>query len=80
MQEVMSVSSGDAVPTVVQSATETIVQTVYSDLLQLISDKLEVTNTLLLRLAERIDFLTAVIVVIVFVAICYIILKSFSRF
>lgn len=80
MQEVVSVSSGDAVPAFVQSAAETIVQAVDSDLLQLISDKLEVTNTLLLRLAERIDFLTAVIVVIVFVAICYIILKSFSRF
>lgn len=80
MQEVVSVSSGDAVPAVVQSTAETIVQAVDSDLLQLISDKLEVTNTLLLRLADRIDFLIALIVVIVFVAICYIILKSFSRF
>ena len=73
MQEV--VSGGDAV-----SAAETIVQTIDSDLLQLIADKLEVTNTLLLRLAERIDFFIAVVVLIVFIAVCYIILKSFTRF
>lgn len=78
MQEV--VSGGDAVSAEVAETVETIIQTVDSDLLQLIADKLEVTNTLLLRLVERIDFFIAVVVVIVFIAVCYIILKSFSRF
>lgn len=78
MQEV--VSGGDAVAAEVAETVGTIIQTVDSDLLQLIADKLEVTNTLLLRLAERIDFFIAVVVLIVFIAVCYIILKSFTRF
>lgn len=72
MQEIASVSGGDAI--------EYIVQTVDSDLLQHMTEQLEVTNTLLLRTAERIDFFGAVFIAVVVVAVCYIILKSFSRF
>lgn len=73
MQEIISVSSGDPI-------TQYVTQTLDSDLLQHITEQIEVTNTLLLRTAERIDFFLAVVVAIVVVAICYIILKTFTRF
>lgn len=69
MQEINSVSGGDALEYIFDS-----------DLLQHMTNQLEVTNTLLLRIAERVDFFGAVFIAVVIVAVCYIILKSFSRF
>lgn len=69
MQEINTISGGDAIEYILDS-----------DLLQHMTEQLEVTNTLLLRTAERIDFFGAVVIAVVVVAVCYIILKSFSRF
>lgn len=69
MQEINTVSGCDAIEYILDS-----------DLLQHMTNQLEVTNTLLLRIAERVDFFGAVFIAVVIVAVCYIILKSFSRF
>ena len=55
-------------------------QSIDNDTLNAIADKLEVCNTLLLGINDRLDFIIALGVAIVFVAVCYSILKSFSRF
>ena len=59
---------------------QVIQQSIDNDTLSAIADKLEVTNTLLLGINDRLDFIIALGVAIVFVAVCYSILKGFSRF
>lgn len=91
----MSVSGGDLLPglTGVGSLPETVISTVTAsdpvqviqqsidnDTLNVLADKLEVCNTLLLGINDRLDFIIALGVAIAFVAVCYSILKSFSRF
>lgn len=82
----MTVSGGDFIPVTsgVESLPETTVQLVQqsidNDTLKAIADKIEVCNTLLLGINDRLDFIIALGVAIVFVAVCYSILKSFSRF
>lgn len=66
--------------TSVQDTVQVVQQTIDNDMLNTIADKLEVTNTLLLGINDRLDFIIALGVAIVFVAVCYSILKSFSRF
>lgn len=50
------------------------------EVLNEISQKLDGAITLSLRLTDQIDLVIALIVTIVFCAVCYVILKSFSRF
>ena len=82
----MTVSGGDFIPvtfgveSLPESAVQVISQTIDNDTLNAIADKLEVTNTLLLGINDRLDFIIALGVAIVFTAVCYSILKSFSRF
>ena len=82
----MTVSGGDfisvtsGVESLPDSAVQVISQTIDNDTLNAIADKIEVCNTLLLGINDRLDFIIALGVVIVFVAVCYSILKSFSRF
>lgn len=91
----MSVSGGDLIApvvsgmmdaisslpeTAVQDTVQVVQQSIDNDTLNAIADKLEVTNTLLLGINDRLDFIIALGVAIVFVAVCYSILKSFSRF
>lgn len=70
-----TVSGGDLFPTV-SCGDITAVQTVCSDVLNAVNE----TNGFLLELNERVAFLVSVVVAIAFVAVCYIILKSFMRF
>ena len=74
----MTVSGGDILPVLSDVVSEVAGTT--PDTVQAIADKLEVTNTLLLGINDRLDFIIALGVAIVFVAVCYSILKSFSRF
>lgn len=82
----MTVSGGDFIPvtsgveSLSESAVQVISQTIDNDTLNAIADKIEVCNTLLLGINDRLDFIIALGVAIVFVAVCYSILKSFSRF
>lgn len=86
----MTVSGGDLLPVlsdaisevteVTPDAVQIIQQSIDNDTLNAIADKLEVCNTLLLGINDRLDFIIALGVAIVFVAVCYSILKSFSRF
>lgn len=91
----MSVSGGDLIApvvsgmtdaisslpeTAVQDTVQVVQQTIDNDTLNAIADKIEVCNTLLLGVNDRLDFIIALGVAIVFVAVCYSILKSFSRF
>ena len=82
----MMVSGGDFIPvtsgvdSLPETAVQVIQQTIDNDTLNAIADKLEVCNTLLLGINDRLDFIIALGVAIVFVAVCYSILKSFSRF
>ena len=86
----MTVSGGDLLPVlsdaisevteVTPDAVQIIKQSIDNDTLNAIADKLEVCNTLLLGINDRLDFIIALGVAIVFVAVCYSILKSFSRF
>ena len=86
----MTVSGGDILPVLSDvvsevpgtspDAVQVIQQSIDNDTLNAIADKLEVTNTLLLGINDRLDFIIALGVAIVFVAVCYSILKSFSRF
>ena len=82
----MTVSGGDFIPvtsgaeSLPDSAVQVISQTIDNDTLNAIADKIEVCNTLLLGINDRLDFIIALGVAIVFVAVCYSILKSFSRF
>lgn len=86
----MTVSGGDLLPVlsdaisevteVTPGAVQIIQQSIDNDTLNALADKLEVCNTLLLGINDRLDFIIALGVAIVFVAVCYSILKSFSRF
>ncbi len=86
----MTVSGGDILPVLSDvvsevsgtspDAVQVIQQSIDNDTLNAIADKLEVTNTLLLGINDRLDFIIALGVAIVFVAVCYSILKGFSRF
>lgn len=91
----MSVSGGDLIApvvsgmtdvvkslpeTAVQDTVQLVQQTIDNDTLNAIADKIEVGNTLLLGINDRLDFIIALGVAIVFVVVCYSILKSFSRF
>ena len=82
----MSVSGGDFIPvtsgveSLPETAVQVISQTIDNDTLNAIADKIEVCNTLLLGINDRLDFIIALGVAIVFVVVCYSILKSFSRF
>lgn len=86
----MTVSGGDLLPVlsdaisdvteVTPDAVQIIQQSIDNDTLNAIADKLDVCNTLLLGINDRLDFIIALGVAIVFVAVCYSILKSFSRF
>lgn len=82
----MTVSGGDFIPvtsgveSLPEIAVQVISQSIDNDTLNAIADKLEVCNTLLLGINDRLDFIIALGVAIVFVAVCYSILKSFSRF
>lgn len=86
----MTVSGGDILPVLSDvvsevsgtspDAVQVIQQSIDNDTLNAIADKLEVTNTLLLGINDRLDFIIALGVAIVFTAVCYSILKSFSRF
>lgn len=86
----MTVSGGDLLPVlsdaisevteVTPDAVQIIQQSIDNDTLNALADKLEVCNTLLLGINDRLDFIIALGVAIVFVAVCYSILKSFSRF
>lgn len=82
----MTVSGGDFIPvtsgveSLSESAVQVISQTIDNDTLNAIADKIEVCNTLLLGINDRLDFIIALGVAIVFVAVCYSILKGFSRF
>lgn len=86
----MTVSGGDLLPVLSDAISEVtevtpdtvqiIQQSIDNDTLNAIADKLEVCNTLLLGINNRLDFIIALGVAIVFVAVCYSILKSFSRF
>lgn len=86
----MTVSGGDLLPVssdvisevteVTPDAVQIIQQSIDNDTLNALVDKLEVCNTLLLGINDRLDFIIALGVAIVFVVVCYSILKSFSRF
>ena len=82
----MTVSGGDFIPvtsgveSLPETAVQVISQSIDNDTLNAIADKLEVCNNLLLGINDRLDFIIALGVAIVFVAVCYSILKSFSRF
>ena len=86
----MTVSGGDLLPVlsdaisevteVTPDAVQIIQQSIDNDTLNALADKLEVCNTLLLGINDRLDFIIALGVAIVFVVVCYSILKSFSRF
>ena len=66
--------------TAVQDTVQVVQQSIDNDTLNAIADKIEVCNTLLLGINDRLDFIIGLGVAIVFVAVCYSILKSFSRF
>lgn len=72
------VSSGDAAYLIDNTADA--LNTQLLDCLSQISDKLDSITTLSVRLTNQFDFAIALIVTIVFCAVCYIILKGFSRF
>lgn len=91
----MSVSGGDLITpvvsgmtdvvkslpeTTVQDTVQLVQQSIDNDTLNALADKLEVCNTLLLGINDRLDFIIALVVAIAFVVVCYSILKSFSRF
>lgn len=83
----MTVSGGDLFPvisgvpeTTVQDTVQVVQHSIDNDTLNAIANKIEVCNTLLLGINDRLDFIIALGVAIVFVAVCYSILKSFSRF
>lgn len=81
MQEV--VSSGDVfalLSTLAEDTGEVTTTIDDTNLLQLIADKLETTNTLLLRMTNQWDILLAVVIVVIIIAVFYTILKSFTRF
>lgn len=76
----MTVSGSDFIPTVSGSDLEAVVQVIDNDTLNDLADKLDVCNTLLLGINDRIDFVIALGVAIAFVVVCYSILRNFSKF
>lgn len=82
MQEIMT-SFGDCFvtsgiqPYAVESSTEVIQEAVVNN--PQYFEQLDVLNEFMLYLLQRIDFLIALIVTVVIVAVCYKILNSFAK-